>query len=51
MESLVSGTATREQWAVVAGIQIALVCFSLIFLGIGPMYLPSSNGVSLAGPR
>lgn len=50
MKSLVSGTATREQWAVVVGIQVVLVSFWLIFLGIGLMYLPSGKGWSLAFP-
>lgn len=50
MESLVGRTATRGQWAVVVGIQVALVCFWLIFLGVGLIYLPGSNGASLALP-
>ena len=50
MESLVNGTATREQWAVVAGIQVLLVTFWLFFLGVGLMYLPNSRGLSLFFP-
>lgn len=50
MESLVNGTATRTQWAVVIGIETALVCFFLIFLGLGLMELPNSSGLSLFFP-
>jgi hypothetical protein len=50
MESLVQGTATREEWAIVAGIQVALVSFWFIFLGVGLMHLSSSRGLSLAFP-
>jgi hypothetical protein len=50
MASLVRGTATREEWAVVAGIQVALISFWLIFLGVGLMHLSSSRGLSLAFP-
>lgn len=50
MESLVNGTATRAQWAVVVGIGTALVAFFLIFLGLGLMQLPNSNGLSLFFP-
>jgi hypothetical protein len=50
MESLVQRTATREEWAIVAGIQVALVSFWFIFLGVGLMHVSSSRGLSLAFP-
>lgn len=50
MESLVNGTVTPAQWAVVVGIEIALVDFFLIFLGLGLMQLADSNGLSLFLP-
>lgn len=50
MESLVNGAATREQWFVVAGIQVFFISFWLIFLGFGLMYVLRSNGFSLFFP-
>jgi len=48
MEALLSGTATGAQWAI--GIQVCLVSFWLIFVGIGLIYAPSTNGWSLLFP-
>lgn len=50
IESLLNRTATRAEWAVVIGIETALVCFFLIFLGLGLMQLPNSSGLSLFFP-
>ena len=50
MDSLVNGTATREEWAVVIGAQVAFVTFWLIFLGAGLMLVPGTNGLSLFLP-
>jgi hypothetical protein len=50
MDSLVNGTATRAERAVVVGINVALVSFWLIFLGIGLVMLPKTSGISLVFP-
>lgn len=50
MESLMNGSATRTEWATVIGIETALVCFFLIFLGLGLMELRNSSGLSLFFP-
>ncbi|HXG03996.1 MAG TPA: hypothetical protein VNO23_11370 [Candidatus Binatia bacterium] len=50
MDSLVDGTATGAERAVVAGINVALVSFWLIFLGIGLVMLPKTTGISLVFP-
>lgn len=50
MDSLVNGTATRAERVVVVGINVALVSFWLIFLGIGLLMLPTTSGISLVLP-
>ena len=50
MESLVDGTATRAEWAVVIGAQSAFFTFWLIFLGAGLMLVPRTDGLSLLLP-
>jgi hypothetical protein len=50
METLLSGTATRAQWALFTGIQVCLASFWLIFVGIGLLWAPSTEGWSLFLP-
>jgi hypothetical protein len=47
METLLSGTATRAQWALFIGIQVALVCFWLVFVGIGLLYVQATKALSV----
>lgn len=47
IETLLSGTATPTQWALFTGIQIALVCFWLMFVGIGLLYAPATTALSV----
>jgi hypothetical protein len=50
MESLLSGTASWQDWAFFVGMEVLFVCFWLIFLGFGLMLLPNSHGFSLFFP-
>jgi hypothetical protein len=47
METLLSGTATRAQWALFIGIQVALVCFWLVCVRIGFLYAPATKVLSV----
>ena len=46
-ESLVDGTASKTDRLVAAGIQMALVCFALLFLGTAMTLLPDTGPMSI----
>lgn len=46
-ESLVEGTASKTDRLVAVGIQTALVCFALIFLGTAMTLLPDTGPIAI----
>lgn len=43
MESLVKGTATRQDWIFVIGFNVVMISFVMIFLGVGLILLPQGR--------
>lgn len=50
VESLVKGTATRQDWKLVIGFNVVMLSFAMIFLGVGLALLPESRDLGLS-PR
>lgn len=47
MNSLLKGTASREDWVVAAGIQTLLLCFALVFLSVAMILTPSMGPLAI----
>jgi hypothetical protein len=45
MESLATGYASRQDWAMAIGFNVAFVSFVMMFLGLGLVYLPEGDGL------